>query len=103
MGRRARSQKRNAKLRADPQAENRSGLWGREKGWRWVTREKLDDVCLHRGVIGMRIFHGRRIRFISCTPCRVRALISRSRRGAPGGVKPDVVILSVTDRRYRTW
>jgi len=64
----------------DVQARQKAGRWGNEKGWHWVSREKFEELCRHKGLRIHRVFYGRRIRGFSCGVCRIRVIVRRSRR-----------------------
>jgi len=50
-------------------------------GWRFVTLEGMDRLCMaHRRSMRRTMFFGRRVTMIQDSTCKLRAVIRRSRR-----------------------
>lgn len=107
MARKTAKEKRRAQIEAhggDIAWRQKAGRWGHEKGWTWVSLERFESTCTHARRIVQRIFHGRRIKALVCTPCRQRVMLRRADRGRPATapIVPDVVI-KVEKTEKRIW
>ena len=82
----------DAEPERDLNAEQKKRRWGHEKGWAWLTRERLEAMCLHPRQVLVRVFFGRRVRVLYCRKCKRRAILRKGRRGVARVSQPDVVI-----------
>jgi len=82
----------------DLYARQKAGKWGHEKGWAWVSRERLEQLCTRHGRrIVRRMFFGRRVTVVEDFGCKRRAMIRRSQRRPARVSQPDVRI------PYKPW
>jgi len=63
------------------QKRQKAGKWGHEKGWAWVSEERMDELCMrHWRKIVRRVFFRRRVVVVQDNACKLRAMIRKSRR-----------------------
>jgi hypothetical protein len=92
-----------AKHGGDIAWRQKSGRWGHEKGWEWVSIDRFNAQCFHARTVIRREFHGRRIRALSCGVCRWRVML-RGTRGRPAKLKARAdVVIKVPKETRRQW